>query len=49
MCNYLIPYKNVEKNIVVLKFLFRLRYIETVNNKCMSHNVIVLYVSHWPV
>jgi len=30
------------------KFLFRSRYVETVNNKCMRHNAILLYVSHWP-
>jgi len=33
---------------LILKFLFRSRYLETLNNKCMAHNAIVLYVSHWP-
>jgi len=33
---------------ITLKFFFRSLYVETVNNKCMRHNAIVLHVSHWP-
>jgi len=42
------PYKNVKEKNIDLNFLFFTRGVETVNNKCMRHNVIVLYVSHWP-
>jgi len=38
----------MHKNIYGLMFLFRSRCVETVNNKCMRHNAIVLYVCHWP-
>jgi len=34
--------------LIVLKILFRSRYVETVNNKYVRHKAIVLYVSHWP-
>ena len=43
------PYKDEGKKIFDLKFLFRSRYFETLSNKCLIHNAIVLYVSDWPV
>jgi len=46
--NYLMPYKEEEKKICRLKFLFCCRCVETINKKHVRHSAIVLYVSHLP-
>ena len=38
----------MQKKIFDLKSLFCWRCVDTVNNKCMRHNAILLYISHLP-
>ena len=49
MGNYLMPFKEEDaQKLLWPNIFFRSRCVETVNNKCMRHNAIVLYVCHWP-
>jgi len=39
-------FETKKEHFVNVKFYFRSRYVETLNNKCIRHKAIVLYVSH---